>query len=163
MFRLNAISVAPRASTSQQTAHSVAPTASQQHSHITTPSASGSTIQLPSRLASQTLAPHVLQFPPSFQLPLPSIMQPAPQMPAIAPYVPRFPTNRSAQAVFGEPLAVPGIPHGNRRLRSSRIGQTPAVHRQRDNALKLEMVLLPKDVCVLLFQSKHQRLTLDFS
>jgi len=79
-------------------------------------------------------------------------------MPVITPYTPRFPTNQPPRSVFGEPVAVPGIPHGstNRRIRagSSRNGQIPNVHRQRDNILKLEMVLLPKDVCVQLLS--HQ-------
>jgi len=94
------------------------------------------------------------QFPVSqipVTLPRPSL-HPVPQ---ITPYTPRFPTNQPSRSVFGEPVAIPGIPHGNtnRRIRSgpSRTGQISNVHRQRDNILKLEMILLPKDVCVLLF------------
>ncbi len=110
-------------------------------------------IGLPSQPVLLSQASGSQQFPVS-QIPLTLPRLSIHPVPQITPYTPRFPTNQPSRSVFGEPVAVPGIPHGNtdRRIRTgpSRIGQIPNVHRQRDNILKLEMILLPKNVCVLL-------------
>jgi len=71
------------------------------------------TVGLPSQpiLLSQASGSHQ-QSPISLSLPRP-LIHPVSQMPAITPYNPRFPTNQPPRSVFGEPIAVPGIPHGN--------------------------------------------------
>jgi len=99
--------------------------------------------QLPPISQSASTMPNLTPYVPLSQsAPAPSQFQ----MPSLTPYIPRFPTN-SPRSVFGEPVAIPSVLNRGRRTRTSRNGpQAPTGHRQRDNSLKFELVLLPKDV-----------------